>query len=457
MKILIVGGGIGGYVCALRAAQLGANVTLAEKKRIGGTCLNEGCIPTKSLLESAQLLDAARQAKDLGVVVEGEPRADFSRMQARKQEVVDQLVHGIGLLLEKGSIEVITADVRLTGATTARINEEEKSYDAVVLATGSVPTVLPIDGMDLEGVIDSTGALALEEIPASMAIVGGGVIGTEFASLFSSLGTKVTVIEMMERIVPPMDPDISEMLRMTLEHRGIQIHTGAKVQHIQNDDGLKVVFEQNGNVQEVHAEKVLVATGRSPVTDAVDPIRSALQMDRVFVRVDANMQTNLKGLYAIGDVTGKSMLAHTAEEMGVRAAERIMGKKTRPIDYEKIPACLYTHPEAASCGYTEPRAQERGYTVQTGIFPLFNNARTLIAGQADNTFVKVVADKETGELLGVHLFGPYATELIAEAALAMELECTVQELIDTIHPHPTVSEGLKEGAAAVLGTAIHAL
>lgn len=455
MKILIIGGGIGGYVCALRAAQLGAEVTLAERKRIGGTCLNEGCIPTKALLESAQLLDQLQQAEKLGIDLPEDARLNFPRLQTRKQEVVDQLVHGIHLLLEKAKITVVEADVKLISGKTARIGEEELRFDAIVLATGSEPVVLPIPGMELDGVIDSTQALELAEVPASLAIIGGGVIGTELASLFHSLGARVTIIEMMDRIVPPMDPAISEMLTMTLEARGIVIHTASKVLEV--EEGLVVRFEKSGQEMEVSAEKVLVATGRKPVTSVLDEMQGNVAMHKGFIKINGFMQTNVEGLYAIGDVTGKSMLAHTAEEMGIRVAEYIMGQKIRPISYEKIPACLYTRPEAAGCGLTEPEAISKGIRADIGIFPLFNNARTLIAGQEDNTFVKVVADKDTGELLGVHIFGPSATEMIAEAALALELECTVQELIDTIHPHPTVSEGLKEGAAAVFGRAIHSL
>ncbi len=457
MKLLIIGGGIGGYVCAIRAAQLGAQVTLAERRRIGGTCLNEGCIPTKALLESAQLLDALKHASNVGIHLSGEATPDFPRMQAHKQEVVDQLVRGVGLLLEKGKVDILHKDVKLINAQTVKIDAEEHSFDAVVLACGSEPVVLPLPGMELEGVIDSTQALDLREIPESLAIIGGGVIGTEFASLFQSLGTKVSVIEMMDRIVPPMDPDISEMLSMVLAARGIAIHTGAKVLGVEAGEQLSVLFEKGGQPMRVEAEKVLVATGRRPVTDVLSEAKVSVAMEGKFVKVDGFMRTNIEGLYAIGDITGKSMLAHTAEEMGIRAAEHIMEKRIRPIDYRKIPACLYSQPEAASCGLTQPQAIEMGISVDVGIFPLFNNARTLIAGQGDNTFVKILSEKDSGELLGVHIFGPYATEMIAEAALALELECTVQELIDTIHPHPTVSEGLKEGAASIKGAAIHSL
>lgn len=457
MDVLVIGGGIGGYVCAIRLAQLGASVTLAERKRLGGTCLNEGCIPTKSLLESAQILEEIQNAEALGVKVSGKVEADFPRMQARKKEVVDQLVKGVGLLMDKGQIRVVETDASLVDGKTALIDGKEEKFDAVVLATGSKPVELPIPGMDLPSVIDSTKALDLEALPQSLAIIGGGVIGMEFASLYRSLGVAVTVIEMMDRIVPPMDPAISEMLYATMVARGVEIHTSARVLSVEEASGLTVHFEKGGEAMQVSAEKVLVATGRTPVSDVLDGARVAVSMDRKFIKVDGKMKTNIDGLYAIGDVTGKSMLAHTAEEQGVRCAEAIMGRKIRPIEYGKIPSCLYTTPEAASVGLTETDAEKQGRAVEVGIFPLFNNARTLIVGQADNTFVKMLADPETKELLGVHIFGPYATEMIGEAALALELECTVQELIDTIHPHPTVSEGLKEGAASVLGAAIHSL
>jgi dihydrolipoamide dehydrogenase len=325
--------------------------------------------------------------------------------------------------LEKGNIAHLTADVRLVDGKTVQIDGEEKTFDAVILATGSEPVVLPLPGMDLDGVIDSTDALSMEEIPDTMAIIGGGVIGTEFASLYTSLGTKVSIIEMMDRIVPPMDPAISEMLGMTLQARGIRVHTGAAVKEVVEKDGLTVVFEKNGQTQEVSAQKVLVATGRRPVTDVLEGAKVQVAMDRRFVRIDQMMRTNVDGLYAIGDVTGKSMLAHTAMEQGIRCAEAIMGKKTRPIEYGKIPSCLYTQPEAASCGMTEPVAQEKGLAIEVGIFPLFNNARTLIADQADNTFVKIIAAKDTGELLGAHIFGPYATEMIGPVRAKIPNDC----------------------------------
>lgn len=457
MNVLIIGGGIGGYVCAIRLSQLGAQVTLAERKHLGGTCLNEGCIPTKALLESAGILENVREASAYGIRLDGEIAVDYPAIQKRKDEVTAQLVKGVGLLMDKGQIEVVMEEAHLIDGKRAKIGDVERSFDAIVLATGSAPVVLPIPGMDLPGVIDSTEALALKELPKSLAIIGGGVIGMEFASLFRSLGVNVTVIEMMDRIVPPMDPAISEMLQQTMEAKGVAIHTKAKVLGVDAADGLTVTFEKGGSEHKVAAEKVLVATGRRPVTDVLEGASVQVAMNRHFVKIDDQMRTNIPGLYAIGDVTGKSMLAHTAEEQGIRCAEAVMGKKTRRIPYDKIPSCLYTTPEAASVGMTEPQANEAGRNVDIGIFPLFNNARTLISGQMDNTFIKVLADAETKELLGVHMFGPYATEMIAEAALALELECTTQELIDTIHPHPTVSEGLKEGAASVLGVAIHSL
>ena len=260
----------------------------------------------------------------------------------------------------------------------------------------------------------------------------------------------------MDRLVPPLDQDISQNLKEVYEKRGIAVHNSAKVLKIEKSaKGLKVYFEKAGQKQAVEAETVLVATGRAPVTDVIDQAEIKPEMNRRFIAIDENYRTSVDGLYAIGDVTGKSMLAHSAEEMGLRCADILSGRKPRPIDYQRIPSCLYTNPEAASVGLTQVQAEEAGYKVAVGIFPLMANARTLILNQSANSFAKIVCDKETKEILGVHLFGPFATEMIAEASLAMELECTAQEIADTIHPHPTVSEAIKEAASSLLDGAIH--
>ncbi len=456
MKVLVIGGGIGGYVCAIRLSQLGAEVTLAERKRIGGTCLNEGCIPTKALLSAAEALETIRNSKNLGILVKEEPEIDFTALQAHKQAVVDQLVSGVVKLLDNGQVLRLEENVKITGPGKARIGDKEQEFDAIVAATGSEPVKLPIPGIEEENVVDSTGILNLTEIPKSLLIIGGGVIGTEIACLYHSMGTKVTIVEMMPEIVPTMDISISQMLRMNLERKGIAIYTEAGVKSIARDDGeLKVSVNFKGQEKVFSAQYVLYSTGRRPVTDVLGDTQ--VKMKGRFIEVDDNLKTSMKGLYAIGDVTGKSLLAHTAAEQGLTAANVIMGQPHRKIRYDIIPGCLYTHPEAASAGLTEQECEKRELKTKIGIFPMFNNARTLIHGEIDETFVKMISDERTDEVLGVHIFAPGATEMIAEAALAISLECTAQEVAELIHPHPTVSEGIKEAAEAVLGHAIHSL
>lgn len=456
MKVLVIGGGIGGYVCAIRLSQLGAQVTLAERKHIGGTCLNYGCVPTKALLQAAETLEAIQKAGTFGIGIQGAPTIDFNVLQTQKQAVVDQLVNGVIKLLDKGEVIRLEADVKLTGPGRATIGGEEQEFDAMVAATGSEPVKLPIPGIDEENVVDSTGVLNLKEIPESLLIIGGGVIGTEIGSLYHAMGTKVTIVEMLPEIVSTMDVSISQMLRMNLERKGIAIYTEAGVKSItRHNDGLKVQVNYKGQEKELGAQVVLYSTGRRPVTDVLGD--TEVKMNGRFIAVDEHMKTSVPGLYAVGDVTGKSLLAHTAAEQGLTAANAIMGQPGQVIRYDIIPACLYTHPEAASAGLTEQECEKRGLAVKVGIFPLFNNARTLIHGEIDETFVKIITDERTDEVLGVHIFAPGATEMIGEATLALALECTAQELAELIHPHPTVSEGIKEAAEAALGHAIHSL
>lgn len=456
MRVLVIGGGIGGYVCAIRLSQLGARVTLAERKWIGGTCLNDGCVPTKALLSAAEALETIRKAGTMGIRIPGEPAVDFGVLQAHKQAVVDQLVSGVVKLLDNGQVIRLEEDVRITGPGKARIGSEEQDFDVIVAATGSEPVRLPIPGIDEDHVVDSTGILNLTDIPESLLIIGGGVIGTEIGSLYHSMGTKVTIVELMPEIVPTMDSSISQMLRMNLERKGIRIFTEAGVRSIVRDkDGLTVQVDVKGQDREFFAQYVLYSTGRRPVTDVLGD--TPVKMNGRFIAVDDRMETSVSGIYAIGDVTGKSLLAHTAAEQGLTAANAIMGQPFQPIRYDIIPSCLYTHPEAASVGLTEQECEKRGLKTKTGIFPLFNNARSLIHGEIDETFVKMITDERTDEVLGVHIFAPGATELIAEAALALALECTAQEIAELIHPHPTVSEGIKEAAESALGHAIHSL
>lgn len=458
-KIVIIGGGMGGYVAAIRAAQLGADVTLIEKRNIGGTCLNEGCIPTKVLLHTAELYSELLTGEEYGIRIDGEISVDWSALQQRKTKIVKQLVGGVSILLKNNKINTINGTAKINSQNSISVTKpdgvvETIEADNIIISTGSEPFIPRIPGFDLEGVIDSTGALGLDNIPKSLTIIGGGVIGIEFAHLFNILGCQVNIVEMMPDILPRIDGEIVALMRMLLEGRNIRICTDAKVTCISKArGGLEVKVDTKSGPISLESEKVLLSAGRRGRLDGLNTEALGIRTNKSTIWVDDNMMTNIPGIYAVGDITGKSMLAHVASEQGVIAAQNIMGIEQK-MDYKVVPSCIYTKPEIACVGITEEEAKGSKIAYKKGIFPLMANGKSIIANESEG-FIKIIADAKYSEILGVHMIGPRATELIGEAALAMKLEATVDELIATIHAHPTVSESIKEAALSVNNEAIH--
>ncbi len=459
MKVVIIGGGPGGYVAAIRAAQKGADVTLIEKKHIGGTCLNVGCIPTKVLLHTAELYHTLKgDAEQLGILV-GTLGFDWSKIQARKKAIVQQLSGGVKSLLAANGVNVIMGEAAFLSVNQLAVHypsgqNETIDFDQAIIATGSKPFMAPIKGNELEGVMTSDAALSLERIPKTLLIIGGGVIGSEFASIYSSLGTKVTIVEALPNIVANMDQELTDYLKYELEKAAVSIYTNTKVEHIERTlSGLKVqVFTESG-LSSFEVEKVLLAVGRKPATKALNLEKAGIRVNGDKIVTNNHFQTNIPNIYAIGDCRGEVQLAHVASAEGMAAVEFIMGSRSN-IDFNTIPYCVYTKPELAAVGLTEEKAKEQGYKVRIGRFPLHANGKSLIMGET-NGVVKFVVDAKTDEILGLHLAGPRATELIVEGALALRLEATVAEIVTTIHAHPTVGESLYEAAHAVHKQAIH--
>lgn len=457
LRVGVIGGGPGGYVAAIRAAQLGAQVTLIEKSKLGGTCLNEGCIPTKALLHTAQIYDEAQHAGRCGVHMQ--PKLDFTQAQAHKNAIVQQLVGGIGGLLKANKVQVVTGTASLLGKTAVAVNTanglENMRFDKLILATGSVPVRPPIPGVEAKHCVDSTGALSFESVPSSLVIIGGGVIGIEFATLYSTLGSKVTVIEMMDTLLPMMDGELTAMLRASLEARGVEICTSAKVVSIvENGQQAAVHVELPGNQKKnFSGHKVLVCVGRRTNTEALALDAAGVKHDRGRIQVNNRMETSVPGVYAIGDCLGGIMLAHIASAQGEIAAENAMGHPAEFND-KTNPSCVYTKPEFAGVGLTEEQANSKKIPYDVGKFPLAANGKALIMSGGQG-MIKILAGKKYKEILGVHMLGERATDLIAEAALAIGLEATVDDFIATIHAHPTVGEAMREAALAVEKRAIH--
>lgn len=459
MKIVIIGGGPGGYVAAIRAAQLGAEVTLVEKEHIGGTCLNKGCIPTKVLLHTTgEFENVNKNFKALGIKVEG-AELDWNILQKRKTVTVRKLVAGVDGLLKSNKITKIMGIGSFINKNQLKVKASDGSeifvdFDYAVIATGSEPVIIPIPGIDLPGVLTSDEALSLKEVPRSMVIIGGGVIGSEFAEIFSAAGCKVTIVEMLPNIVANMDQDIVDTIKDKFAKIGIEIHTSTKVVSIsESAEGLSVNTLSHGKEESFSAEKVLLSIGRKPVINNLSLENVGVETYKGSIVVNKNMQTNVPNIYAVGDAIGGVMLAHVASSEGTFAIETIMNKKPN-IDFNTIPYCVYTKPELAGVGLTEYQARERGYDVKIGLFPMYINGKAMVEGEQEG-LVKYVIDQATGEVLGLHMSGPSATELIVEGALAVRLEATIDEITSTIHAHPTVAEALHEAAHAVYNKAIH--
>ena len=459
MKIAIIGGGPGGYVAAIKAAQMGAEVVLIEKEYIGGTCLNTGCIPTKVLLHSTEIYhQLMNEAEALGLEMEG-LKVNWQNLLTRKELVATQLVEGVKNLLRIGKIEVIEGSAKFITSKSIEVSlaaggSKRISFDKAIIATGSKSIVIPVPGHDLEGVITSREAMSLAEIPKSLCVIGGGVIGVEFANIYSNLGSQVTIIEMLPRLVANMDQEIVNSLEETLVDKGVKVYKSAKVLKIdRTDNGLQVTAQMSDDTFQVISEKVLMATGRKPMGDGLGLQEIGVKVERGAIQVDKLFKTDVDNIYAIGDCTGGVQLAHVASASGLMVAELIMGERMT-MDFRTIPYCVYTNPELASVGLTEEDAITKGYRIKVGKFPMYGNGKSVITGNVRG-LVKIVADEKTGEVLGLHIAGNSATELIASGAVAMRLEATVQELITTIYAHPTVGEAVHEAAEGVFGRAIH--
>ena len=452
--IIVIGAGPGGYETAIKAAQLGKRTAIVEEKSFGGVCLNEGCIPTKTLIRTANLFTEMREAEKYAVFG-AEPsalRVDMKKLQERKKSVVNTLVSGVQGLLRSNKVSMLHGHASFLDTHAIQVEDKTYTSEYFIIATGS-DAVMPAF-IELEGdtnVITSREALDMDRLPGSVAIIGGGVIGIEFAHIFSHLGCTVTVLELMDNILPMVDEEVSAMAKKRMEKNGVVFFNGAKVQRVQNKH---VVYEYQGEEKTVEAEVVLMAVGRAANTEGLNAEGIGIVFEKKAIKTTLFMQTNIPNIYAIGDVNGKVMLAHTASHEGFTAVEHICGK-SQEMDYEKIPSCIYLDPEIACIGLTEKQAREKGYDIQVGKFPMMANGKSLVEGDTDG-IVKVILDKEFGEILGVHLYGKHVTDMIGEISVAMNLEATAQEVIGAVHPHPTVSEALPEAfMAAVYGRAIN--
>lgn len=457
IKVVVIGGGPGGYVAAIRASQLGGDVTLVEKEYLGGTCLNVGCIPTKALLHSAEIYEELLEGSKYGILA-NDIKVDFTKVQERKKAVTKQLVNGVKGLLASNKVKVIFGEAIFKGKDTIEVKTDKGieiiKADKFIVATGSIPSKPPIPGIDSKQCIDSTGALELKEIPKTMIIVGGGVIGVEIATLYSSLGSKVTIIEMLDEILPMMDGELTKIIRAKLTKKGVEINLGAKVLSFK-DAGINVdvtVEMSDGKTKIFSGEKALISIGRRTNTLALGLDKVGIANDRGRITVNNKMETNIPGIYAIGDCTGQIMLAHIASTQGEVAAENAFGHNAI-FDSKTNPSCVYTKPEFASVGLTEEAAKASRIDYIVGKFPLAANGRSMIMGE--DGMIKIIAGKQYNEILGAHILGPRATDLIQELALAIQMEATIDEIIATIHAHPTVAESIKEAALAVDKRAIH--
>ena len=477
--VVVIGAGTGGYVAAIRAAQLGLKVAVVEKqKALGGTCLIWGCIPTKALLEHAHALKVVQHAKEWGIAIPaGTPAIDMGQVHARKDKIVTGLTKGIEFLFKKNKIDWIKGTARLMGKGRLDVRMDgvegdppsreasagkELQASEIIVATGSSPRSVPGITIDHQRIITSDEAIHLAEVPKSLVILGSGAVGVEFASIYRRFGSEVTIIELMPRLVPVEDAAISAELEKSFKKQGIRSLTGTKVTKASaTATGVTIEAQTpDGKTQTLSADILLVATGRGPVTTGLGAEEIGITLDRGYVKVDELYRTSVPHVSAIGDVitmgTGTHpQLAHVSSMEGIVVAERLAGKEVRPINYDPVPGCTYCDPEIGSVGLTEAQAKERGYDVRVGAFPFGVLGRAKMAGETEG-FVKIVADRKYDEVLGVHMIGPRSTELVAEAVLALRLECTVEELIRTIHAHPTFSEAVGEAAHAVHGAPIHA-
>ena len=449
--LVIIGAGPGGYVAAIYGAQNGLKTAIIEKgDRLGGTCLNIGCIPTKAYIETAKYLRKIKFMKELGIEVKGFS-FDFKKASKRKDRIVNKLTKGVEFLMEKNNIEVIKGTASFIDNTTLKVNDEEVEFDNCIIATGSKPAELPHIHFDGDFVISSTEALSLESLPKSMAIIGGGVIGVEFASIMSAFGVEITILELMPQLIPGMDKEAAEILKSELKKQKVKVLTEAKVLSAKNG---KVEYELNGEKKEIEVEKVLLAVGRKPFTTGLNLHNTGIVLEKGHIRVNQNLETDVKGIYAIGDVIDTPKLAHLASREGIKAVNNILGVEDKKDIYLSCPGVVYSYPEAAFVGMSIEDAKEKGIEAEEVKFPLTANGKAYIEG-VKSGFVKVVYRKDNEKLLGVHIIGGNASELISECAVAISKGMNVEELSRVIHPHPTVSESLMEAFHMAAGYPIH--
>ncbi|MGD2120887.1 MAG: dihydrolipoyl dehydrogenase [Gemmatimonadota bacterium] len=460
--LIIIGSGPGGYVAAIRGAQLGLSVACVEAEKLGGVCLNVGCIPTKALLSSALFVQEMKGSEGHGVFVEG-ASVSLGPAQERSRKVADQLNRGVGHLFKKNEVTHLDGFGRLAGEGLVEVEgpEGEKNTYAgsrVILATGSRPRDLPMLRIDEERIWSSTGALYQKEAPGSLAIVGAGAVGMEFADIYSAYGSEVHIIEMLDRVLPLEDKDCSQAVARSYKKRKMKIRTSTAVKDSEfSGNGVKLTLtDKDGNEDILEVDRVLSAVGRVPNTEDLGLEEAGVTLTDLggFIKVDEYLRTSVGGVYAIGDVAGPPLLAHKASHEGIVCVEHIAGEGHGTVDYGNIPSCTYAHPEVASVGLTEEQALDAGHEIEVGKFPWVGIGRAVAAGDTDG-FIKVIRDKRYSEILGAHIVGPHATELIAEFVVGRHLEATVEEMEKAMHPHPTLSEGVAEAALAALGRAIH--
>jgi dihydrolipoamide dehydrogenase len=454
--VVVLGAGPGGYVAAIRAAQLGLKTAIVEKDSVGGVCLNWGCIPSKSLLRNAEVLNLVNNAEEFGITFEN-LTYDFSKAISRSREVVDKLTSGVQYLLSKNQVELIEGTGKLAGPHEIEIMENSLKFTSenIIIATGARQKDIDSMPIDHQVVISSRDALNMSEIPDHITIIGAGATGVEFAHIYRSYGAKVTLVEMMDRIIPNEDSEISDLLRKSFAEREIDIKVGVTVKSIEASTGIALVtLVTNEEEHLITSDKVLVAVGVQPNTDGIGLERAGITTNKGFITVGENMETNVSGVYAIGDVTGKMLLAHVASAQAVTAVEYIAGLNPAPVNYQLMPRAIYCEPQVASFGMTEAQAKEHGIETKIGRFPFSASGKAIALGRTEG-IIKLVIDPEIGEILGAHMIGPEVTELLAELSMTKLLEGTTTELGWLVHPHPTISETLKEAALDSNGEAIH--
>ena len=457
--MLIIGSGPGGYVAAIRASQLGMKVGVVEKAELGGVCLNWGCIPAKALLKSAQVFDSIKHAETYGVKIDGKVVPDFPKIIERSRTVADGMSRGIQFLFRKNRIDTIVGTGKLLDQKTVEVMNDGKTEkymaDHIVLATGSRSRELSNLKQDGKKIVGYRKAMTLEKLPESMVVVGSGAIGSEFASFYNSLGTRVTLVEFLPHLVPLEDEEVSKQLERSFKKAGIKVMVSSSVESVDTSgDKCKVRIKTKKGMTEEEGDIVVSAVGITPNLENLGLEELGVQVENGKIKVDPWYQTNIPGVYAIGDIVPGPALAHVASAEGITCVEKIAGKNPQPVDYNNIPACTYTAPEIASVGYTEKAAAEAGYEIRVGKFPFTASGKASAAGNKDG-FVKLVFDAKYGELLGAHMVGEHVTEMIAEIVVARKLETTGHEIIKSIHPHPTMSEAVMEAAAAAYGEVIH--